>query len=213
MTMTTVEYEITDEDLPILKNIREIEDGRENYFCEDYKRENKYKHQSARDCHTTYSPPEFWIEMFQAAHPKIIVQHFQKYTFGDYSVITITSEKILTDAEKKAILTTFTVHYEYLSEIKTLEFDLRLNPSYKKAVEMDGIDVFEDWLYGNVFTQTADRCDKDSTHMKVSDGVYKMTFTKDVDEYEARKYVDWFIEEEMVSWLEQDVPKKKEKEL
>ncbi len=210
MKINQVQYVIHEEDLPILKDITEISDGRSYFFIEDYRRERERKVQSAKDCHTTHEKSEFWIEMFESKHPDVAIITYERFTFGGYAVMVISSEDILTTGKQKEILETLTSLFEYFSEIKTIEFDLRLNPSYKTAVEMDGISVFEDWLYGNVFAQTEDRCDNSATHMKVSDGIYKMTFTKDVDEYEVRKFVDNFIEEDMVSWLKQDVPKIKQ---
>jgi len=205
MEIHEVTYAIREEDFPRFADIRAIEDGRSRYFTDDYRREKDSKRYQARCTNHEYVSDDYWVEELERIFPSIAFT-LEKVVWGGESVMTVTSEGLLTEDKIAEIYAAMEEQYQKFAEIITIDFDLSLNPSYKSAVELNAVDIFENWLYGNVFCQTPEHCDYSyNVHSNKGDGVYSMTFTIDVDEYTVRKFVDEFIEEEMMGWIEQDL--------
>jgi len=204
MKIDSVTYVIRDEDFPTFKEIRDIDDGRKDFFNGDYNRHERIAKSMAKACHSEHVPGKYWVQEIEKSFPELEFQ-YEPVIWGGESIMAVTSKKLLSDNEKAAILEVMREKFEYFSQIITWTFDFRQKPQFMRAQKLDAVAYFEGWLYGNIFAQTPNRCDKGYNHMKLFDGVYNMTFTIDADEYEVRKFVDEFISEEMDEYIDQDV--------
>jgi len=101
MTLTKVKYEITDEDLPILKALYNLEDNRDVYFPNDYHREIENHKYMSKACHKDYEPKKYWLQEVEAKLDFMKVTRFEKVTWYRDSRIEIECDKLLTDTQKK----------------------------------------------------------------------------------------------------------------
>ncbi len=208
MNIHTVQYVIRDEGFPMFEEIRKLNDDRAKYFDEDPAREKEKIRYMAQACHTKAKFHDYWLDMIEEEFDKITVDIYSQATWSGDSIMIVSSDTLLAEEEQRKLLSFMRSSAEALMSIKVLKFNFNHTPAYEMAKEMGGIDVFEDWLYGNVFSQTSEALNQlyDEPAL-VGEGIYEMSFTKDVNQKNARKYIHSFVEEHMPEWLEQDVPK------
>ena len=94
------------------------------------------------------------------------------------------------------MLKTMTITFD-VSNLKSFQFALSL--------EEKGIEVFEQWLYGNVFAQSEGRLNDSMEIKSTQEGVYQFEFLLGTNEADTQKFVYEWLEEDMITWLNQDV--------
>jgi len=214
MNVQKISYLVTEDDFPLFKNIREIEElfGWEMYkfFDDDYQRDKESEVYSAQCTHRDPVFHEYWIEMLNDSFRNLSFS-YESVTWGGESAMEIVSDRLLTDSDKEEIYSKMKELYVYFTKVVELNFDFTYHPMYKYAVDKNAIDIFENWLFNNVVCQAKYALNNDASSCKIKDGEYALKFNKDVDEYYARKFIDEFILSDMKSWIDQDLGIKENK--
>ena len=208
MKPTKIEYEITKEDLPILQTIYDLDDSRTSFFSEDFNNAIEMDKYSAQCVHETYEQTQrYWIQEFQEkSKVKVTIEEFSTCNWGGSAVLVISTEILLSDDEQNHILTLLNDIAEDMLKTKTIAFDVSNLKSFEYALSLGdkGIEVFEDWLYGNIFAQTEERLGSSMEIRNPKEGVYQFEFLIEANEEEVKTFVYDWLEDEMIDWLKQD---------
>ena len=211
MKPTKIEYTITKEDLPILQTIYDLDDSRTAFFPSNFHEAIESDKYSAQCVHETYEQTQrYWIQEFQEkSELEVVIAEFNTCNWSGCAVLVILTEKLLTINEQNYLLTLLNDLAEDMLKTKTITFDVSNLKSFKYALSFGdkGIEVFEDWLYGNVFAQTDNCLDSSMEIRNPKEGVYQFEFLNEANEEEVKTFVYEWLEEEMIGWLKQNVLK------
>ena len=208
MKPTKIEYTITKEDLPILQTIYDLDDSRTAFFPEDFNNAIERDKYSAQCGHKTYEQTQrYWIQEFQEkSEVEVTIEKLSIFNWFGCARLVISTETLLSDDEQNHILTLLNDLAEDMLKTKTIAFDVSNLKSFKYALSLGdkGIEVFEEWLYGNVFAQTEERLGSSMEIRNPKEGVYQFEFLNEANEDDAKTFVYEWLEDEMIGWLKQD---------
>ena len=202
--VTKVFYEISDS-LPILETIRNIDDARERYFPNDYHEAEEMVVHNARSCHTKYIPGNYWLQEVEKECSFMKVSAFEVCTLSGKSILEIECKELLSEEKMIHLLDVMESKAKFFLRKKTISFDVNNLNSYKYAKKMNCLNIFEKWLYSDVFRHTKGSITDCVTVITNGDGIYLCDFICDANEEEVKKNVYNFLEDSMINWIDQEI--------